>query len=91
MTMVLITDVQPGAPGFLRLTWDDDVSRDVDITDWLKGRPLLELLQVPEVFRDVTIVEGGGGIEWANGVDFCAQALRLHSDAQQNPELKVDA
>jgi len=39
----------------------------------------------------VKIIEGGGGLEWINGVDFCAQALRLHSDAQENSELKVDA
>ncbi len=91
MTMVMITAVETREPGFLHLTWDDGVMREVDITDWLTGRPLLELLQVPEVFRDVQIVEGGGGLEWVNGVDFCAQSLRLHSDAQENPDLKVDA
>ena len=91
MTLVMITNVKPLDPGFLQITWDDGVSREVDVTDWLTGRPLLELLQVPEVFCDVKIVEGGGGLEWANGVDFCAQALRLHSDTQENPDLKVDA
>ena len=91
MSMVFITDVETREPGFLQITWDDGVTREVDITDWLTGRALIEMLQIPEVFRDVKIIEGGGGLEWINGVDFCAQALRLYSDAQENSELKVDA
>lgn len=91
MTMLKITKVVPIEPGFLRLSWDDGVTRDVDVTDWLTRHPTLEMLQSVEVFRDVSIVEGGGGIEWVNGADFCAQALRLHSDEQTNPDLKVDA
>ena len=77
-----ITEVEVRGSGFLRLTWDDGTKRDVDVTNWLVGRPLLEMLQVPEVFRDVSIVEGGGGLEWVNGVDFCADALRMRADSQ---------
>lgn len=90
MTMVRITKVVPLQPGFLSLSWDDGHSREVDITDWLTKHPLLEMLQVPEVFKDVSIVEGGGGIEWANGADFCAQALRRHAEQNEPQDMKAN-
>ena len=90
MKLLSITHVVPLEPGFLRLTWDDGVARDVDVSDWLTRHPTLEMLQSPEVFRDVSVVEGGGGIEWANGADFCAQSLRKKSDEQTDLEAKAE-
>ena len=58
MTLLSITKVVPLDPGFLRLTWDDGVTHDVDVTDWLTRHPTLEMLQSPEVFHDVSIVDG---------------------------------
>ena len=91
MTMVSLTAVEPLEPGFVTLTWDDGVTREVDISDLMTGHAVLEMLQIPEIFRAVSLVEGGGGIEWENGADFCAQALRRHSDEQQLKNSKVDA
>ncbi|MGB3553846.1 MAG: DUF2442 domain-containing protein [Jannaschia sp.] len=91
MTLLRITSVVPLDPGFLSLTWNDGISREVDVSDWMTRHPVLEALRSPEIFRDVSVVDGGGGIEWANGADFCAQALRLKSDEQTDPDLKADA
>lgn len=90
-SMTMLTAVTPLEPGFLSLTWEDGVTREVDVSDMMTGHPILELLQSPEVFRDVSLVEGGGGVEWPNGADFCAQTLRMISDEQHDKDRKVDA
>lgn len=88
---VRILDVEVVATGTLRITWDDGVHRDVDVSSWMKRHVLLEMLNDPSVFRDVAVVAGGGGVEFANGADFCAQALRLLSDEQIEPKSRMTA
>jgi Protein of unknown function (DUF2442) len=88
---VRIQTVSPGTTGTLRITWDDGVTRDVDVTGWMRRHPLLDMLNDPDVFRDVSVVNNGGGVEWANGADFCAQALRLLSDEQVEPKARINA
>lgn len=82
---------EPLATGTLRLTWDDGVTRDVDVTGWMQRHPLLKMLNDPDVFRDVSLVNNRGGVEWANGADFCAQALRLLSDEQIEAKTRLTA
>ncbi len=89
--MLSVADVKAVAPGRLRVSWDDDVTRMVDVANQLNGHVLLEMLNLPEVFRDVSVVEGGGGIQWSNGADFSARALRNWSDEQMNEPMKVSA
>jgi hypothetical protein len=88
---VRLRSVQPLATGTLQLTWDDGVSRNVDVTGWMQRHPLLKMLNDPDIFRDVSLVSNGGGVEWANGADFCAQALRLLSDEQIEPKTRLTA
>ena len=88
---VKITEVSVQGPGLLRLTWDDGVMRDHDVSDMLTRHPLLKMLNIPEVFRDVEVINWGGGIGWPNGADFCAQALRMRSDEQEKSKSKVRA
>ena len=83
--------VGPLATGMLRLTWDNGATRDVDVTGWMQRHPLIKMLNDPDVFRDVSLVNNGGGLEWANGADFCAQALRLLSDEQIEPKSRLTA
>ncbi len=89
--MLRITEVMALRTGLLRVTWDDGVTRDVDVTDLLSGHVLLDMLNIPEVFADVSVVEWGGGVEWRNGADFSAQTLRMHSDEQTTPLMKMKA
>lgn len=91
MTLLNLTDVRVAGPAKLSLTWEDGVSRDVDVSDWLTKHPVLRMLNVTEVFRDVKIVEGGGGLEWANGADFSSEALRALGDQQANDPRKDSA
>ena len=80
--LVGITAAKPVGPGLLDLAWDDGVSRVVDVSGWFVGHALLQMLNDPQVFQDVSVVPNGGGVEWSNGADFCAQALRKLSDEQ---------
>ena len=88
---VKVTAVAPMFPGHLRLTWSDGVTRDVDVSASLKGHVMLSMLNIPEVFQDVEVINRGGGIGWANGADFCAQALRITSDEQEANKMKMKA
>lgn len=88
---VRIKSVSPVATGMLLISWDDSVTRDVDVTPWMARHVLLEMLNDPAVFRDVSVVNNGGGLEWANGVDFCAQALRILSDEQVELKARMTA
>ena len=89
--MLRITHVMAVRTGLLRITWDDGVTRDVDVSDLMRGHVLLDMLNIPEVFADVSVVEWGGGVEWRNGADFSAQTLRLRADEQTNSLTKMKA
>lgn len=83
MTSLLnVTKVKVAGPGVLEVTWNDGVTRTVDLRARMTRHPVLEMLAVPEVFRDVSVVPGGGGVEWVNGADFSARSLRMWSDEE---------
>lgn len=88
MSLINLTAVKVAGPGVLALTWEDGITRDVDVSGWLAKHPLLRMLNAPEVFRDVRLVPGGGGVEWINGADFSAEALRRLSDEQTDKPKK---
>ncbi len=89
--LLRITSVAPVCLGSLRIVWDDGVTRDVDVTGWMQRHPLLKMLNDPDVFREVSLVNNGGGVGWTNGADFCAQALRMLSDEQIEPKTRLTA
>ncbi len=89
--MLSVIGVQALTNGVLRVVWDDGVTRDVDLRPQMKGHVLLEMLSVPEVFRDVSVVPGGGGVEWLNGADFSARSLRIWSDEQEQLTIRKTA
>jgi hypothetical protein len=52
----------------LRLTFNDGLVRDVDLTPLLQG-PLGEPLRDPEYFRQVRVDDEARTIVWPNGLD----------------------
>ena len=82
--MLSVTEVDAVEAGWLRVVWDDGVTRVVDIRPKMTNHLALEMLAVPEIFRDVSVVPGGGGVEWPNGADFSARSLRIWSDEQSD-------
>jgi Protein of unknown function (DUF2442) len=86
-----ITQVMAVRAGALRVTWDDGVTLEADVSDLLRGHVLLDMLNVAEVFSDVSVVQGGGGVEWANGADFSSNMLRARAEHQNTTKSKLKA
>ena len=82
--LLSVSEVAAVEAGWLRVVWDDGVTRVVDIRAKMTKHLALEMLAVPEIFRDVSVVPGGGGVEWPNGADFTARSLRIWSDEQSD-------
>lgn len=57
----------------MRLTFEDGVSKVVDLEPLMKGPIFESLRQNPALFRDVKIE--GGTIAWANGADIDPDVL----------------
>ena len=58
----------------LRLTFNDDVAKDVDLQDELYGE-VFGPLRDTEFFRQVTVNSDTNTIEWPNGADFAPEFL----------------
>lgn len=58
----------------LRLTFNNDIIRDVDLKDELYGE-VFEPLKEVEFFRQVAVNPDTNTIEWPNGADFAPEFL----------------
>lgn len=72
-----ITTVEPLGGQNLRLTFNDGLVRDVDLSPLLHG-PLGEQLRNPAYFRQVRVDEEARTIVWPNGLD--PDPEMLHDD-----------
>ncbi|MBL8573362.1 MAG: DUF2442 domain-containing protein [Hyphomicrobiaceae bacterium] len=66
----------------LKVTFDDGLSGEFDLSDLLAEGPLYAPLQDPAVFRTVTVAEGGRRFGWLLGeegreIDFCPDTARI--------------
>ncbi len=58
----------------LRRTFDNDITKDVDLKDELYGE-VFEPLQDIEFFKQVVVNPDTATIEWPNGADFAPEFL----------------
>ncbi|MGH9041533.1 MAG: DUF2442 domain-containing protein [Acidimicrobiia bacterium] len=70
-----VTSVEVRPPYGLRVTFDDGVTRDIDLADDLWG-PVFEPLKDPVFFAQAFVDHGT--VAWPNGVDL--DPLVLHGD-----------
>ncbi len=63
-----VTKVEPLGDHDLRLTFNDGLIRDVDLSSLLHG-PLGEELRDPDYFRQVRVDDEARTIVWPNGLD----------------------
>ena len=77
MSLVSVTSVDVLAHYHLRLGFSDGSSRDVDLTDALRG-PIFEPLADPTFFAQVSVDQDLGTVVWPNGADL--DPLVLHGD-----------
>ena len=68
--------VRPSERYRLELTFDNGVSGVVDLEGWLIGTGgVMGPLADREFFRQVSVDEDAGTIQWPNGVDLCPDVL----------------
>jgi hypothetical protein len=79
---IRIVEVAADAPPVLRVTFDDGVTREVDLSETIARSRWFHTLAVPTTFADVEIIHGGRALQWVSGADYCADALRVLADRQ---------
>ncbi len=69
-----INTVECVGPNTLRLWFDDDTVKEVDLTGELWGE-VFEPLKDPDFFRQVSVNPETGTVEWPNGADLAPSFL----------------
>ena len=68
----------------LRVTFDDGVVRDVDFSGVIAKSKWFHALSVPTTFEDLEVIHNGRALQWVTGADYCADALRILADEQND-------
>lgn len=84
--MKRITSVQAHPGHMLKLRFDDGVEGVVDLSAEV-GRGMFSAWRDPVNFASVTIAHNGRSLEWAGGIDLCADALYLEIAGMEPGEL----
>jgi hypothetical protein len=71
-----VVSIEPLSGYRFRVTYVDGETYELDWSEQLDASGWTGELKDPAVFNAVKIGEGGRWIEWPNGYDFCADALR---------------
>jgi hypothetical protein len=69
-----ITQVEVCGPHSLRLSFNDNTAKVVDLLPLLQG-PVFEPLRDPGYFSQVKLDPVSGTVIWPNGADFAPEAL----------------
>lgn len=72
--LVRVTAVECVGPSTVRIWFDDDAVREIDLGGELWGEAF-EPLRDPDVFKRVFVNHETGTIEWPNGADLAATFL----------------
>ena len=69
-----IKDVHVGPKYHVIVTFDNNVTKDVDLKPLMKG-PIFKPLQSLDYFSQVSINHDIGTVVWPNGADLCPDVL----------------
>jgi hypothetical protein len=70
-------------PGYrLKVTWQDGGEAVVDMTGVVHRQAYFASLKDEAAFRQVTVIDYGTGIEWANGIDYSADSIEVMAGEQ---------
>ena len=72
----------------LRVTFDDGVSGEYDLSDLIARGPIFARLKDKEYFKTVAVGEHGHTFGWnlddeGHEIDFCPDATRIHLETQK--------
>ena len=71
--LVRVRTVEPLKNFRVRITFHNDVQKDIDLEKFLRGEIFEPIRKDPEVFRSVKVI--GGTIGWDNGADIDPDVL----------------
>ena len=76
----------------LRITFDDGLSDDYDLTDLIAGGPAFARLKDEAYFKTVSVGEHGHTFGWnlndlGHEIDFCPDATRILIETQKVEEM----
>jgi hypothetical protein len=74
-----VVAVSAAGPGTIRVSFEDGEVRLFDVSPLL-ARGVFQRIADPHAFAAVSVVDGGGGVEWAAGPDLSAN--RLYFDGE---------
>jgi Protein of unknown function (DUF2442) len=72
-----IETITPKPDYRLQLVYSDGSSIVIDFKPLIAKGGVFSALADPDFFAQVSVGDRGRSIEWSNGVDFCADALRM--------------
>ncbi len=76
-------------PGYcLSIVWQDGGKAIVDMTEIVQKLPYFGTLKDEAQFQQVSVIDYGTGVEWANGIDYSADSLEVMA-AEQASLLQV--
>jgi hypothetical protein len=79
---IRIVKAEPVRTPVLRVTFDDGVTREVDLSETVARSRWFHTLAEPATFADMEIIHHGRALQWVSGADYCADALRALADRQ---------
>lgn len=87
-----IADVSVVRYPVIRVTFNDGLSGEYDLTDLIAHGPVFEPLRDPEYFAQVAVASYGHSFGWnlqdeGNEIDFCPDATRIRIEEQKVIEL----
>lgn len=83
-TLRRIERVDAVAPCSLSIKWRDGATDFVDMTGIVYGLKPFAPLREFDLFRTVTTVDWGSGVEWSNGLDYSSDSLVALAEEQRN-------
>jgi hypothetical protein len=78
-----VTEVSVPKDRVLRVSFDDGLTGDVDLSDAVGRGPMFEPLHDPEFFAQVKVDAGTHTVSWPWGLDLDPEAL--HEQAARKP------
>jgi hypothetical protein len=71
--LVRVKSVEPLENFRVRITFQNDVQKEIDLERFLRGEIFAPIRENPEMFRSVKVI--GGTIGWDNGADIDPDVL----------------
>jgi hypothetical protein len=78
-----LSTVQPLAGRRLRIEYSDGTTYELDLAPLIAHGGTMDLLANDAVFQSAHVASGGDALEFTEGLDFCADSIRVDCELQK--------